>query len=78
VTYTVSLSPNLNGWKEERALFDTHYLESGDRKPFVELLDYGVGYITNLGAKRTSQEGEPDYILYETFDDINFSDFLQV
>lgn len=78
VTYTLEHSPHLYGWKDDRALIDTHYLESGVRMPFLEELDQSNGYIEVTGAKRSSQEGEPEYIQYEPFDDIEFSDFLQV
>lgn len=80
VTYTLALSPHEYGWKVERALFDTQYLDTGEIKLFQNEQPgtSSIGYITSAGAKRVSQTGEPDYIEYERFDDTTFSSFLQV
>lgn len=80
VTYTLALSPHEYGWKVERALFDTQYLDTGEVKLFQNEQPgtSSIGYITSAGAKRVSQTGEPDYIEYERFDDTTFSSFLQV
>ena len=77
VTYTLEHSPHLYGWKEDRVLIDSHYLDAGDRKPFSEIVDYSTGLIDNVGEQLSDQDGEPEYIQYETFADIEFSDFLQ-
>lgn len=78
VTYTLDLSPYDWGWKTPINLIDTHYLENGKRKPFLDELDQSYGYITITGEKKPSQFGQPDTITYEAFDDIDFGDFLQV
>lgn len=78
VTYTLNLSPDEFGWKDRISLIDTHYIENGKRKQFLDEMEPTTGYITITGEKRTSQSGEPNYIEYEPFDDIDFGDFLQV
>lgn len=80
VTYTVAHSPHLYGWKQERALFDTQYFDSvtGIKKLFQNDVpgSNNIGYITSTGANRASQVGEPDYLQYESFDEIDFDSFL--
>ena len=83
VTYEISHSPNLYGWKAERALIDTHHnigTQSVPKwKPFqdegIQSLHYG--HVTVTGVKRASQTGAPDYLQYEPFKEINYSTFLQ-
>lgn len=80
VTYTLDLSPHDYGWKRERGLFDTQYIDgAGKKKLFVNDIPgaHSVGYIESDGSKRADQTGEPDYIQYQVYDETSFS-FLQV
>lgn len=81
VTYTLALSPHLYGWKDDRALFDTVYLDGATWKPFLDgdpptlrpaTIDV-TGALKSNGTATT-----PDYVQYETYDTIDFSTFLQV
>jgi hypothetical protein len=87
ITYTLLHSPALYGWKEDRALLDTQYIENGKVKLFTndQPGTLSSGHITVTGGKRMKtvngevvpdQTGPPDHIQYETFETINFSDFL--
>lgn len=83
VTYTILLSPDQEyGWAEVRGLFDTQFLETkGDPASAKRFQNQtpgtsDVGYITTDGTKRASQSGEPDFISYVVYDEINFDDFL--
>ena len=84
VTYTVEHSPHLYGWKVDRALIDSQYLTDTADKESAKLFQNkepgsrSIGFITNVGGKRASQEGTPDYIQYESYDRIEFNDFLQI
>jgi hypothetical protein len=83
VTYTVVHSPHLYGWKTDRALIDTMFLETGGDKSTAKSFQNkepgarSVGFITVTGAKRGDQSGSPEYIQYEAYDRIEFDDFLQ-
>lgn len=82
VTYTVQLSPFDYGWKDQRALIDTHYLDEtdGDKKKAHrddELDTYTIVKVDFFGYKIPDQSGKPDYGEWETYDTIDFS-FLQV
>lgn len=81
VTYTLALSPHLYGWKDDRALFDTVYLDGATWKPFLDG-DPPVSRpatVTVTGTlKSNGTADEPDYVQYETFDTIDYSTFLQV
>lgn len=81
MTYTLVYSPLENGWKDDRALIDTHYYDgaTGEKLPFEDGPGVlGIGLIDANGNKLANQNGEPEYTQYETFDDIDFSGFLQV
>ena len=77
VTYTLSYSPFLYGWKEDRALIDTHYLESDKKKAFRddEHRTLTTGFVTTSGAKKEGDE--PDYDQWEMQDTIDFDTFLR-
>lgn len=83
VTYTVEHSPHDYGWKVDRALIDSQYLENVADKESAKLFQNktpgsrSVGFITEAGGKRADQTGTPSYIQYESYDDIEFGDFLQ-
>lgn len=78
VTYTISHNPLLYGWKDDRALIDSHYLDGSVFKPFMdgELRSINQGFVEIDGAKKTGTT--PDYDQFETYDDIDFDSFLQV
>lgn len=78
VTYTVTHNPLLYGWKDDRALIDSHYLDGSVFKPFMdgELRSISQGFVEIDGAKKTGTT--PDYDQFETYDDIDFDSFLQV
>lgn len=77
VTYTVAYNPSEYGWKDDRALIDTHYIDGGDTKPFLdgELRSQTYGFVTAAGAKHPGSE--PLHVQFETQDDIDFDTFLQ-
>lgn len=80
VTYTLALSPNSYGWKEQRALLDSQFINAAGKKELFQTDKpprADIGYITISGQKRASQSGEPDYIQYQVYDETSFS-FLQV
>ena len=83
VTYTVEHSPHLYGWKVDRALIDSQYLENVADKESAKLFQNktpgsrSIGFITAAGGKRADQTGVPDSIQYESYDRIEFGDFLQ-
>lgn len=79
VTYTVSHSPHLYGWKDDRALIDTQYLSGSDKLDFQEgqLRSQGIGLITVTGTKKTDQTEAPDHEQFEPFETIDFDSFLQ-
>lgn len=84
VTYTVEHSPHLYGWKTDRALIDSMFLETADDKTTAKAFQNkepgskSNGFITVSGVKRPDQTGTPDYIQYESYERIEFDDFLQV
>jgi len=100
MTYELLYNPTVDykgtaiGWKNDRVLIDTHYLDIigpdtspvGGPPPKVRRTEFrdsalglqNHGYITSLGYKRDSQTGRPDSIQFETYRDINFSLFLQI
>lgn len=82
LTYTLLHNPLPQGWKDQRALIDTHYYNSnGDKVEFTEglLKTANLGYVDEDGNKRDSQTGVPDYQEFRIFDERNFrADFLQV
>lgn len=81
VTYTLSLSPDTDyGWREVRGLFDTQYLDAGGSVKMFQNEQPGtstVGYVDINGNKRAQQSGEPDYVVYEVYDMLDFNDFLK-
>jgi hypothetical protein len=78
VTYTIIQSPFLHGWKDDRALIDTHYLVSGKKIAFVDdsVAASTFGFIASDGTRKAPGTIVPDRIQFETFDDIDFSTFL--
>lgn len=82
MTYIVEHSPHLYGWKVDRALIDSQYLTDVADKTSSKLFQNkepgsrSIGFITAAGGKRADQEGTPDYIQYESYDRIEFDDFL--
>lgn len=84
VTYTIEHSPHLYGWKVDRALIDSVFLETADDKSTAKVFQNkepgskSYGFVTASGAKRADQTGAPDYIQYESYERIEFDDFLQV
>jgi hypothetical protein len=84
VTYTIEHSPHLYGWKVDRALIDSVFLETADDKSTAKVFQNkepgskSYGFVTVSGTKRGDQTGTPDYIQYESYDRIEFDDFLQV
>ena len=76
VTYTLEHSPHLYGWKEDRALIDTVYDDSGDLKAFADD-GYGAqsyGFVSVTGAKSATLVRDQ----WELQNEIDFSSFLQV
>lgn len=81
VKYVTKLHPNATGWKESRALIDTHYLVNNGgaastwpRRPFLSNGQPTTGYIETDGTKRASgasflfEDYEIlDVIAYQTF-----------
>ena len=77
--YTVELNDTDQGWKEQRVLVDTHFVDgSGDIQPFQdgELLSQNYGFIQSDGTKKAGST--PDYVSFEVYDTATFSGFLQV
>lgn len=78
VTYTVIQSPFEHGWKDDRSLIDTHYISGGKKIAFIDdsVATSTVGFIDSAGARKTAGTVVPDRVQFETFDDIDFEDFL--
>ena len=79
VTYTLELSPLLYGWKDERALLDTHHYLNGKKIAYKddELATYTICKVNNVGVL-IDQDDLPEYDRWETYDTIDFGTFLQV
>lgn len=81
VTYTIVLAADdLTNHDDVRGLFDTQYLnDAGELVAFNndEPGTSKVGYIDIDGKKRADQTGEPDYVYYKVYDEIDFDDFLK-
>lgn len=67
VTYTIEYNPLPGGWKDRRALIDTHYLSGADLEPFEDdkLETFRTGLIQDNGAPKVVQQGVPDYDVWE-------------
>ena len=80
VTYTLELSPLLYGWKDERALLDTHHYLNGKKIAYKddELATYTLCKVNSVGVLIGDQTDPPEYDRWETYDTISFSSFLQV
>lgn len=79
VTYTIVHSPFLYGWKDDRALVDTHYFDAnGNKIAFADesMGALSVGFVSVTGARKAAGTLVPDRDQFETFDEIDFSDFL--
>lgn len=79
VTYTIVQSPFLYGWKDDRALVDTHYYDAAGRKIAFADESMGalsVGFVSVTGARKPANTIIPDRDQFETFDDIDFESFL--
>ena len=79
VTYTLELSPLPYGWKDERALLDTHHYLNGKKIAYKddELATYTICKVNNVGVL-IDQDDLPEYDRWETYDTIDFGTFLQV
>ena len=79
VTYTLELSPLTYGWKDERALLDTHHYLNGKKIAYKddELATYTICKVNNVGVL-IDQDDLPEYDRWETYDTIDFGTFLQV
>lgn len=81
LTYTIEHSPRTHGWKIDRALIDSQFKTAGGEIKLFSNDTPGsrsLGFITETGLKRASQTGVPSSIQYESYDRIEFNDFLQV
>ena len=83
VTYSLSHSPRLYGWKDDRALYDTHHIENGEKVAYREGDEqtYTTCKVTTAGAlipNHTDPTEKPWYDQWETYDTIDFNTFLQV
>lgn len=84
VEYDLLYTDRTNGWKEEKVLVDTHYLEfpavgAPRKKRWIDddINSLGYGLVNADGSQRAIEDG-PVYEAFEIYDSIDFSSFLQV